>query len=964
MPSVAPASAPNAPRSRDFYTRHLTALRPHYTHGRPSGASHSSSLLLPCRSSATVLSPKSAPRSLTPHNELSDSDDQTAAVAQSPDGSIAALALRSGRVDLIDVPTGSVLRSLRPFRDAAVVSFLNFDASGAFVALAAADGHVRVYDVRAGHVTHVFRTEGGLLTAMEWHPDPKEMALLLGMESGAVMLCDLSRKKAAPRELARKHVGSVVGFAFADEGCMVVSAGADKLLYFARWGEMEQGRIVASGERLVGVLAPGGRKSKVVLSVGEQGVIRSWDVDSAREAVADAMRLPFTTGKEGEDEEEEDEDERETPLLPVAMTRCGPGELVVAMSDQTLLYVPMVPEDVLSPVRDVVCGNLEEIYDIRSLRTRDVAAKVANRGMKDFAVASNSSCLWIMRMTPSATEAAPGPRKLVDGNVAHLDGKSAEDQATWSCHAGLQGHSGIILCVDALTNPKAVGKANVADAYLVTSSRDKSARVWWRSRVSGKWTCLALAEGHTDAVGAVAISPRTTAGQFFIVTGAADRTIKLWSLDQAQKAAEKAARSQAEAGLLSSAEEQTWSARMDTGENSDVAMLSAKWTMLAHEKDVNAVAISPDAQIVATGSQDRSLKMWDVAKGTLQFTCAGHKRGIWNVTFSTVDRIVASCSGDATVRIWSVANGNCLRTFQGHLSGVLRSVFISGGTQLASAGADGLIKIWITKTGECASTLDAHEDRAWALDSMDEGDVLVTGGADGLVQLWRDTSEEQALAAVEKKEEEALMEQAVHNAARAGRWSVAARGALKIGMTRKLRSVLMDLIQNAENAEEDLMKMVCELSEASAKDGSKDELGPWALISRLFLCCRDWNASGGVKNAAIASRVLKALFSVFTPEVLCESLVSVDKRALVEALDAHCTRHLDRVSGLTAKVAVLEHTLEKMRGLAEIDDMAVDKEVTKKAKMSSVSAAALGKEKQGKGVKRKRKNREDVAADY
>lgn len=894
---------------------------------------------------------------------LADSDDQTAAVAQSPDGVVAALALRSGRVDLIDIPSGSVLRSLRPFRDAAVVSLLAFDASAAFVALAAADGHVRVYDVRAGHVTHVFRMEGGLLTVMEWHPDPKEVALLLGMESGAVMLCDLSRKKAAPRELARKHVGSVVGFAFADQGRMIVSAGADKLLCFARWGEMEEGRIVACGERLVGVLASGGGEGKVILSVGEQGVIRRWDVDSAREDVAGAMRLPFATGEAGK-EEEEDEDERETPLLPVAMTSCGQGELVVAMSDQTLLYVPVMQGDVLSPVRDVVCGNLEEIYDIRSLRTRDVAAKVANRGMKDFAVASNSSCLWIMRMTPAATDGASGAGSLVDGNVAQLDGKSEEDQATWSCHAALQGHSGIILCVDALTNPKAVGKANVADAYLATSSRDKSARVWRRSRVSGKWACMALAEGHTDAVGAVAISPRTAAGQFFIVTGAADRTIKLWSLDQAQKVAEKEARSQAEAETLPSAEEESWSARMDTGENSDVAMLSAKWTMLAHEKDVNAVAISPDSRLVATGSQDRSLKLWDVAKGTLQFTCTGHKRGIWNVTFSAVDRIVASCSGDATVRLWNVANGSCLRTFQGHLSGVLRSMFISGGTQLASAGADGLIKIWTTKTGECASTLDAHEDRAWALDSIDEGDALITGGADGLVQLWRDTSEEQALAAVEKKEEEALMEQAVHNAARAGRWSVAARGALKLGMTQKLRSVLKDLIQNAENPEEELMKMVRELSKASAKDEAKDQQGPWGLITRLFLCCRDWNASGGAKNAAIASRVLKALFSVFTPEVLCDSLVSVDKRALVEAIDAHCTRHLERVSGLTAKVAILEHTLEKMRGLAEIDDVAVDKEMTNKARKRSVPATSLAKETQGKSVKRKRKNREEVAADY
>lgn len=462
---------------------------------------------------------------------------------------------------------------------------------------------------------------------------------------------------------------------------------------------------------------------------------------------------------------------------------------------------------------------------------------------------------------------------------------------------GLQGHRGIILSIDAITNTNAIDKGDAADSYLATSSRDKTARVWRRNRTSGKWACMAIAEGHTDAVGAVALSPKTAAGQFFIVTGAADRTIKLWNLDAARKKVNKRAASGGEAHSVS---------------------LSAAWTLLAHEKDVNAIAISPDAQCIATGSQDRSLKIWSV-KGSLQTTCVGHRRGIWSVSFSTVDRVVASCSGDATIRIWSVQNGTCLRTFQGHMSGVLKALFISNGTQIASSGADGLIKVWSTKSGECHTTIEAHEDRVWALDVLEDGDCLISGGADGRAFTWKDTTAERALEAVKEREREAAIGQVVSDATRARNWNVAVRGALEIRMPNKLRSIFADMILSTQDVDRELVDLMKSLVETG-----------WESIEQLFLACRDWNATGGSRNAAIASRVLQALFTAFGPDRLCDEL-NRDVRALVEALIAHCQRHHDRVSALGGRVALLEHTLDSMRALGTIE-VAVEDARTKRKK--------------------------------
>lgn len=944
---------------RKNFVSHRASLRPVYTHGTPSATPYSASLLLPCNASGTELAPGCPSRQICETSALTE--DFTAALALSPNGIHAAHALRSGRVNLVHLPTGRS-RTIIPASDQGVVSLIAFDASGEYVALATADGNVRVYGVENCNPTHVYQgaTGGAMLTAVAFHPIPDEAALLIASEDGVVRKCDLRKSRLPPKELSSKHVSSVVSIAFADAGKIVVTGGADKLMCFANWPQMNKPKLISVGERIVSIVRPGDDDSHAVLSVGELGVIRKWDARTGREDVGHGLELPFVTGSRNGDDsmegknagDEEDGDEIQTPVQPTSMTLCGENELVVAMSDYSLLYVGVSDGAVPTNVRKVVCGNLEEIYDIRVLPECKGSGKVSSVARKDFAIASNSSLVWIMRFAASAQATED------DGSRMQFEGDGNQDReetGIWSCHAGLSGHTGIVLCVDALTKPKAIGKDTLADSYIATSSRDKTARVWRRSRSSGLWTCMATAEGHTSTVGTVAISPKTAQGQFFIVTGAADRTIKRWNLDQAHLSAEERERAEMEPTKDEAKRSQPASCleQDETG-----AVLSAMWTTLAHSKDVNAVSISPNGGIIASGSQDRLVKLWDAANGSLKCICEGHRRGVWNVAFSDVDRIVASGSADATIRIWNVATGNCLRTLQGHVSGVLRCTFISSGTQIASSGADGLVKIWGTRSGECVTTIDGHEDRAWALDKVDDGDILVSGGADGLARMWRDATEEEALAEVEKREEDALMEQEVQNAARAGKWIVAARGALRLGMSQKLRSIVIDLIATEEEPGKELIRMVSGLREGSEGESDKE---CWALLTKLFLCCRDWNATGGAKNGAIASYVLQALFSTWTPDTLCESL-SVDKRGLVEALDAHCCRHLERVSQFSGQIAILDHTLQQMRGLGNVDDPVRPAEQGPKRKAKASSGDNGGTAT--KTAKRKRKRREDFPSEY
>jgi U3 small nucleolar RNA-associated protein 13 len=134
--------------------------------------------------------------------------------------------------------------------------------------------------------------------------------------------------------------------------------------------------------------------------------------------------------------------------------------------------------------------------------------------------------------------------------------------------------------------------------------------------------------------------------------------------------------------------------------------------VLAHDLDINAAAVSPDGKMVATGSQNKCVKLWDVESGALKVLCRGLRRCVFDVCYSPVDRVVATSSGDATIQIWKAMTGACVRTLQCHDAAVLKSVLLSRGMQLASSGMDGLVKIW---TSKCDETVDAHADAVWGL---------------------------------------------------------------------------------------------------------------------------------------------------------------------------------------------------------------------------------------------------------
>ncbi|MGI2905082.1 protein kinase domain-containing protein [Tolypothrix sp. VBCCA 56010] len=176
-------------------------------------------------------------------------------------------------------------------------------------------------------------------------------------------------------------------------------------------------------------------------------------------------------------------------------------------------------------------------------------------------------------------------------------------------------------------------------------------------------------------------------------------------------------------------------------EDSDVFL---ERTLTGHSNSVNSVAISPDGNTLASGSYDKTIKLWNLATGEQIRTLSGHSNVLISVAFSPDGKTLASGSiPDDTIKLWNLATKEQIRTLSGH-SDVLISVAISpDGNTLASGSYDKTIKLWNLATGEQIRTLSGHSDVVNSVAISPDGKTLASGSWDKTIKLWNLATGEQ-----------------------------------------------------------------------------------------------------------------------------------------------------------------------------------------------------------------------------
>ncbi|MEW5856684.1 MAG: WD40 repeat domain-containing protein, partial [Cyanobacteriota bacterium] len=159
-------------------------------------------------------------------------------------------------------------------------------------------------------------------------------------------------------------------------------------------------------------------------------------------------------------------------------------------------------------------------------------------------------------------------------------------------------------------------------------------------------------------------------------------------------------------------------------------------TLRGHDSSVNSVSFSPDGKTLASGSGDKTIKLWEVATGKLLTTLTGHDSPVSSVSFSPDGKTLASGSVDKTIKLWDVATGKPLTTLTGHNLYVSSVSFSPDGKTIASGSHDKTIKLWDVATGQILTTLTGHNLYVSSVSFSPDGKTLASGSGDKTIKLW------------------------------------------------------------------------------------------------------------------------------------------------------------------------------------------------------------------------------------
>ncbi|TGJ86003.1 hypothetical protein E0Z10_g2765 [Xylaria hypoxylon] len=823
------------------------------------------------------------------------------------------LAKVEGKAPTTDSIDPQLVRTVRPHATPVVV--LAVDRTSTLLATGGTDGSIKVWDINGGYVTHTFRGPSVLVSALlffELATGPKKQSETKDSDKKKRR----HSKTANAEEEEEEDVPATARFRLA-------SGSQDGKV---RVWDLHKRSVVANLDSHVSDVRglDYSHAQNALVTASRDKTIRWWDTRSWKprkvipcfelvEAVGfiGDGQLTYTAGSNGclriwqtdtgRELTTEQKAKQEAEAFVSAVYHPGIPFIACVQVDHTVALFNIPTEGTTSTIAPPepfrrISGTHDDIIDLRYL--------LPDHSI--MALATNSEDIRIVSVSEPSDSTALVSSEYFGQDIALL-----------------KGHDDIIITLD----------ADWSGHWVATGAKDNTAKIWRVDPKNNSYTCWATFQGHAESVSAVAfprVRPVDGSKAYadplnhppqFLITGSSDQTIKRWDIPKEQQ-------------------------RVKSG-------IRASYTRKAHDKDINAIDVSNNAQLFASASQDKVVKIWSIEEGEVQGILRGHRRGVWSVSFAPLNTpmlqgeqgsvsgkgVVVTGSGDKTVKLWSLADYTCLRTFEGHSNSVLKVTWLNipppeerskKPILIASAGGDGLVKLWDVNSGENECTLDNHEDRVWALAVHPDTNMIVSGSGDSTVTFWEDTSTETQTASNEAALKLIEQEQELDNYEYAGAYREAITLALQLNHPRKLQGLFEKVVYS-------------KTPDAGSLSGLKavDEVLATLSDEQLFLLLlrlRDWNTNA--RTAPMAQRILWTVVKSYPVSRLSGLSVKGAKgqksvKEVLSALRVYTERHYKRMEELVDESYLVEYTLREMDTLApSLDNMKLTEGADKDVIMS------------------------------
>ena len=264
------------------------------------------------------------------------------------------------------------------------------------------------------------------------------------------------------------------------------------------------------------------------------------------------------------------------------------------------------------------------------------------------------------------------------------------------------------------------------DGYIYSCGGDRTIKEWKLSDDSYQRSF----EGYEGVVSAIALRDR------FLYFGSGDSTIREWNLDDSSHRPFDGHNSLVRTIAMSPDRQVLYSGSSDgIIKKLEIGTGNCQQNFKGHNSAVRTIALSSDGQFLYSGSEDHTIKSWDTVTGNCQKKIGDHRGWVRTIALSSDGQFLYSGSDDCTIKEWKLDDDIDPRTIGSHQDCVRSIALSSDGQFLYSGGGDG-IRQWRIEDGS-QRTVGSQKDCVGSIALSSDGQFLYSGAIDGTIKEWR-----------------------------------------------------------------------------------------------------------------------------------------------------------------------------------------------------------------------------------